>query len=111
MIIDVIENYQLRCTDGMNWQVYYFKHIDQEKAKRRRKNVEAEMKEMDQKWVPLPSYHRSVESGVKWILLNMPKNDKYRKNKMTLKSFLVELDNIVKDFHALGEVLLGAEDE
>ncbi len=99
MIVDVTEYYQLRCNDGINWQVYYFKHIDPKKG-RRPKNVDAEMNEKEQKWVPLPSYHRSVESGVKWILLNLPKDQKYKKEKVTLKGFLTELNKIVKDAEA-----------
>lgn len=80
MIVDVVDGFQVRCVDKMNWQVYELKHIDNDSV-------------TEEKWVPLASYHRSVEDAVTWIAGYIPKK-KYKGFKTTLDGFLKEMDDI-----------------
>ena len=80
MTIDVVDGFQVRCVDKMNWQVYELKRIDDNGV-------------MKEKWMPLPSYHRSVEDAVIWIAGYIPK-EKYKGFKTTLDGFLKEMDGI-----------------
>lgn len=80
MIIEVIDGYELRSTDGLNWQVYHFKEFEH-----RGKNKD---RDGESGWVALPSYHASVQAGVHWICEHIPKNAKNRDARKTLDQFL-----------------------
>ena len=88
MIVEVISGYELRCTDGANWQVFQLKE-------RRKRDENKKLSDtVEEEWVGLQSYHASVESGVMWILGHVPKNAKNRDERKNLDEFLESMKKI-----------------
>ena len=87
MIVDVIDGFQVRCVDKMNWQVYQRCQV------KKRNDDKSYSGITEEEWVPLASYHRSLEDAVVWIASYIPKN-KYKGFKMTLDGFLKEMEDI-----------------
>lgn len=87
MIIDVIDGFQVRCLDKMNWQVYERCEV------KKRGEDKTYTGETAEEWVALPSYHRSVGDAVLWIAGYIPKA-RYRKFKGTLDDFLKAMDDV-----------------
>lgn len=89
MIIEVLNGlYELRSSDGMNWQVFEWREIE------RREKGNKRTGQVDHGWVGLPSYHGTVESGIKWIADYIPKSPKNRGRRATLEQFLDDYGKI-----------------
>ena len=79
--IRVLEDYELRGMDELNLRVWRFKVIENGKRKG----------ETD--WMPLESYHSSIESGVKWIAAHAERTLS-KTETMTLKDAIAALERI-----------------
>lgn len=90
MIVDVTKNYQLRCIDGLNWQVYQYREVEIRENKK-----PTGKKKME--WVPLQSYHGTVESGVKSIAKNYLKGDEFKNDRVSLKEFISSLEKVKRE--------------
>lgn len=86
MIVEVIDGYELRSSDGMNWQVFQYREL----KPRGKYKDRAE----DSGWVALPSYHATVPAGVQWIADHIPKSAKNRDARKTLDQFLEDYAKI-----------------
>ena len=87
MIIEVTDEYELRCTDGINWQVFKFKE------RKTRGEDRKYTGESEKQWVALPSYHGSIESGVSWIINDMPKKKTLNQRK-TLEQYIKDMKTL-----------------
>lgn len=88
MIIEVIDGYELRSSDGMNWQVFEYRKVE------RREKGNKRTGQIDYEWVGLPSYHGSIAAGIEWISDYIPKSSKNRGRRATLAQFLEDYGKI-----------------
>ena len=75
MDVKVLDDYEVRAVDSLNWQVYQHKEVKGRDGAR----VE---------WVALPAFFRDLESAIDWIAKRVPKAD--RKGRSDLDGFLAE---------------------
>ena len=102
MIIEVTDGYELRCIDGMNWQVFHLKSVEKKDESRKKTGV------FEEQWVGLPSYHGSISAGIDWIINHMPKNAKNREERKNLQQFLADLKKITGKLERLAKKMEGA---
>lgn len=88
MIVQVTDDYQVRCADKMNWQVYELCTV------KKRGEDGSYSGKTEKQWIGLASYHRSVKGAVIWIGNRIAKSDKYNNVKTDLKGFVKEMDAI-----------------
>lgn len=88
MIIEVLDGYELRCTDGMNWQVFQLRQREKRGSDKKRTGI------YEEEWVGLPSFHGTVDAGICWIVDNVPKSAKNREARKSLSAYLEDLKKI-----------------
>ena len=91
MNIRVTDDYELRPTsNGLDWQVH------ERRTLRKSNNPKVRSREGETEWVALESYHRDVESALKWIMKHMPRNQ-YKAVEADLAGAIDELRRISKE--------------
>lgn len=87
MRIELIDGFELRPMNSMNWQVYEFRKVVKKNGT------------VAEQWVGLESYHNTVRSALMWLLEYIPRT-RYKAVQANVAGYIDELRWLLADVEA-----------